>query len=76
LLTTPIQKIPGIRPKINLSTLISFGPEKQVGLKILGDSALIFLCLSVLPEINYPEHYFKYLYFIKIIALKKINSKV
>ena len=46
-LTTPIKKnfILGKRIKLTLSALISFGPEKHVGLNILGVSALIFLAV-------------------------------
>jgi len=40
-----LKKIPGITPKITLSALLSFGPDKRVGFNILGMSALIFLAL-------------------------------
>ena len=43
------EKFLGIRPKLTLSALISFMPEKWVGLNILGKFALIFLALVTGP---------------------------
>jgi hypothetical protein len=47
--TTPIKKILGIRRKPTSSAIISFMPEKGVGLNILAESALMFLALVTGP---------------------------